>query len=92
MKRYNQCSTTVDIDCDLEGEINDYNRNNFENDAWTLPIEEFKKKWNVINIRRLGKHLCRAGYMDKLNPENSYVGHNPKLIRYLEELDRAERK
>lgn len=59
----------------------------FEQDAWNMPIEDFKKKWGIIKLHRLGKYHCGAGYTNLLEPEKSYFGHNPDLIKWLKELD-----
>ncbi len=66
----------------------------FEEDAWALSIDELKTKWGIKELRALGKHLCRAGYIDKLNPEKSWTGKNPatmeKIRLYMEQLEKEE--
>ena len=55
----------------------------FLNDGWDLPVEEFKKKWGVVKLYKLGKSHCNAGYTDRLNPEKSWIKYNPETLRKL---------
>lgn len=57
----------------------------FENDGWTMDVEDFQKKWGVVKLYRLGKSHCSAGYTDRLNPEKSWFGHNPETLKKYEQ-------
>lgn len=63
----------------------------FEVDGMRLEIEDFKKKYGCTNLQHLGKHFCRAEYIDRLHPEKSWTGHNPetleKIKKYMEQID-----
>ena len=54
--------------------------NDFDKDGWTMPIEDFQKKWGIIKLYKLGKSHCSAGYTDRLNPEKSWWGHDPETL------------
>jgi len=57
----------------------------FEQDGWTMPIEDFQKKWGVVKLKKLGKYHCSAGYTDRLNPDKSWWGHNPETLKKFEQ-------
>lgn len=87
------CTTGIDFDGDMEEHPSySYKWALFESDAMTMPIEEFKIKWKITELRKLGKSYCRAGYTDRLHPEKSWWGHNPetlaKLQAYMDSLDK----
>ena len=86
MFHWKSCTTIVDIEGDFGWtetpwqDQNDSIFKEFELDAWEMPIETFKHKWNAIKLQRLGKYHCSAGYTDRLHPEKSWMGKNPETL------------
>ena len=89
-------TTGLDFDGDMEKSPQSTDRiGEFYIDGMSMTIEEFKTKWRITELRRLGKYHCRAGYTDRLYPEKSWSGSDPETMAriktFMDSLDKESK-